>query len=240
MSVTFQIHPKNLADCIANAVEIGKEARSVQGVDHVLLTYQPDTSGKRGEVYCHGFGRYAAGRSRTQLEGIQDRGTASVSIDRDKAAELQSQLRKILGGKAASVSVSIYDEPTQVMVLDEHGMEAPSMVNLLISDGSMTVADLLDSDPAGLFDGKWDSIDEILAGADHSPAGPFALATEVVGRLGKIKGGGVADFRRTAHERILAVAIGADFRGVLGDVDRELYAVGGAHGDGPGDPTHLF
>lgn len=240
MTVKFQIHPKLLADCIANAVEIGKEARSVQGVDHVLLTYQPDAGGKFGEVYCHGFGRYAAGRSRVQLEGLQDRGTASVSIDRDKAAELQSQLRKILGGKAAQVSVEIHEEAVLVNVLNEHGLPEPSMVNLLISDGNQTVADLLDSDPAGLFDSKWDSVDEMLAGAAEPTPGPFALATEVVARLGKVKGGGVADFRKTSHERVLAVAIGPDFRGLLGDVDRELYAAGGPHGDGPGGQDHLF
>lgn len=237
--VSFAIHPVDLADVLHNSVEISKEAKGIPNVPHVMLAYEPGA--EAGVVLGYGVGRYAGGRTAARLEGLPATESASVCIERDVAAALQSQVRKIKGGKAARAHVTIYPEPTTITVKNEYGQEEQSTVNLVVTAGEDTLADLLDSDPDGTWDTAFDLLDDLLSAGVTPLDTPVAFSTDVFSRLGKIRADGPAiDLRRTKHERIVGVAIGSGFRGIIGDVDRETFAVGGPWGDGPGSPDHLF
>lgn len=237
--VRFTINPKDLADVLANAVEISKEKSGVKPLPLVMLAYQP--AGKRGMVVAYGVGRYAAGRTVAYLDGLPTEESASVCIDRDVAAELQGVLRKVLGGKKATVSVTISPEPVQVTVKDEHGMPVQTMANLHITSAEETLADLLDTDPEGKA-GKWfDWVDDRLAEAKEAASGPLAFQTDIIARLNKIRAeSSVVDLKSTGVPNLVAVALGSSFRGVMGEVNRESYVAGGPWGDGGGSPDHLF
>lgn len=240
-AVTFTIAPKDLADILANAVEISKE-KGVDPLPHILLSYQPHpNSGLVGVVTTYGVGRYAAGRAWTVLEGLPSKESASVCIDRDVAAELQSVLRKVLGGKKAQASVTISPDPMEVTVKDENGLPVQTTVNLLITSAGDTLADLLDTDPEGKADKWFDWVDDRIAEARGAAAGPMAFQTDVFARLNKIRcETSVVDLKSTGNPNLVAVALGAQFIAIMGNVSRQLYAAGGPNGDGPGSPSHLF
>lgn len=239
--VRFSVNPKELADVLANAYEIGHEKSGVEPLPHIMLAYQPAPGGKVGMVVAYGVGRYASGRAHTNLIGLPSKESAVVCIDRDTVYELQKALRAVLGGKKAIASVAMSEEPFEVEVKDENGMPVKSTVNLYITAGEQPIADLLDSDPAGKTDKWFDLVDELLATAKETRPGPVAFSVDVLSRLAKIRGGhGVLDFNTTANPDVVAVALGGTFRGLIGEVNRTGYAAGGANGDGPGSTEHLL
>lgn len=239
--IRFSVNPKELADVLANAYEIGHEKSGVAPLPHIMLAYQPAPDGKVGMVVAYGVGRYASGRAHMNLVGLPSTESAVVCIDRDTVYELQKALRAVLGGKKAIASVAMSGEPFEVTVKDENGLPVQSTVNLYITAGEQPIADLVDSDPDGKSDKWFDLVDELLATAKHERAGAVTFSVDVLTRLTKIRGGhGVVDIKTTDNPDVVAVALGGTFRGLIGEVNRKQYAAGGANGDGPGRPDHLL
>lgn len=234
------IHPKTLADGLANAFICGKERiKAVRPCPHVLVAYQESEEGPA--FYVYGMGRYIGGRTRVPIEAEATGAFASVSLTRENADTLQSMLRKAGTKKTDSVSVMISDEPKLITSYDEQGVPVQKYVNLVIASDAGVMAELTDADPEGKSDPFWEFVDDMIKADVDTGAGRMAFLTEILGRLKDVKADGpVLDVKRTSHDRITAVAIGSSFRGVLGDVGREVYAEGGPWKDGPGRPEHLL
>lgn len=234
------IHPKTLADGLANAFTVGKEKiKAVKACPHVFIAYDEPESGPA--FYVYGMGRYVAGRTVVPTGTEATGAFASVSVTRENADLLQSMLRKGGTKKTDSVSVTISDEPKLITSHDEMGQPIQKYVNLIITGENGNMAELTDADPEGNSEGCWDFVDEKIKEEPEPGAERMAFVSEVIARLKDIKADGpVIDLKKTSHDRITAVAIGSTFRGVMGNVGRELYAEGGPWGDGPGKPEHLL
>lgn len=242
--VDVAIHPTALADGLANAFTIGKEKGKILPCPTILLAYDetPEPA-----FYLYGMGRYLAGRVRVPIDTTKTGKFASVSITREVADTLRAMLGKSGTGtngrpvKTDTVSVTISDEPMLVNSTDESGAPIQKYVNLLVSNQGGALAELSDADPTGQFDECFEFIDDALGRDIDHGAERMTFLAEVLGRLKDIKSDGpVVDLKKTSHDRITAVAIGSNFRGVLGDVGRELYAKGGPWANGPGQPDHLL
>lgn len=243
--VNAVVHPRALADVLANAFLMGKEkVKAVKPCPTILLAYD-ETNGPA--FYAYGMGRYLAGRSRTLLESKEVGAFASVSLTRENADTLRAMLGKSGTGangnptKGDTVAVMISDEPKLITSVDELGQTTQKYVNLVITNTKGTLAELSDADPEGKFDGCWDFIDQKIKTEVDTGAGRMTFLAEILGRLKDVKSDGPAiDLKKTSHDRITAVAIGSNFRGVMGDVGREVYSEGGPWKNGPGQPDHLL
>lgn len=242
--VNVAIHPTALADGLANAFILGKERGKILPCPTILLAYDetPEPA-----FYLYGMGRYLAGRVKVPIDTTKTGSFASVSLTRETADTLRAMLGKSGTGtngrpvKTDTVSVMISDEPKLVNTTDENGMPIQKYVNLLVSNQGGTLAELTDADPSGQYESCFDFIDESIGAGIDTNAARMTFLAEVLGRLKDIKSDGpVIDLKKTSHDRITAVAIGSNFRGVLGDVGRELYAEGGPWANGPGQPDHLL
>lgn len=244
--VNLAIHPKTLADGLANAFTCGKErSKAVKPCPTVLLAYEEDAAGPA--LFIYGMGRYIGGRTRVPIEGSAAGVFPSVSVSRENADALQSMLRKAGSGangapvKGDTISVVISDEPKQIEGFDETGAPVQKYVNLVVATSTGSLAELSDADPEGKFDTFWDFVDRMIRGEVDHGAERMAFVVDVITRLKDMKTDGpVLDLKRTGHDRVAAVAIGSNFRGVVGNVGREVYAEGGPWKDGPGLPEHLL
>lgn len=236
-SVSFAINPITLANMLTNAVEISKEASGIDVPDVVLLAYQPAANGGKGMLLVYGCGRYAAGRQATLLEELPSDEPMSLSIGRDYAAELSSQLRKT--SRAADTRVGLAMHSTAVEGLHpETGTR--TWGNLVVAYGDKWLGHLHDADPNGKYDAIWSRVDE-LAIAEGQMLPGVTLQTAVLGRIGKLKGvGTVADIRSTQLSGVVAVKLGSDYVALLGEVNQRSFASGGKWGDGPGTPTQVW
>jgi hypothetical protein len=236
-SVSFAINPITLANMLSNAVEISKEGPNIDGVDAVLLAYQPAADGRVGQVIVYGCGRYAAGRSTAQTEGLPSVESTSVSIARDYAAELSSQLRKSSRAADARVGVAIHEQAVEG-VHPETG--AATWGNLIVAFGDKQLGHLHDADPAGRYDQVWARVDE-LASSTGDPVAGVTLQVGVLGRLGKLKGvGDIADIRSTPLPGVVGVKLGADYVALLGEVNKASYIAGGRWNSGPGKKEDVW
>lgn len=228
-----------MANLLANAVAISKEKGKTRTCEHILLACEVREDG--ADLISYGVSPHAAGRTIMALDESPNGESSSVAISREHADGLQSLLRKVTGGQGARVGVTIYDEPTSVYVKDEMGNQVPQMVNLLITSGADVLASLLDSDPAHESDKFFDWVDEMLRQGPVAPGNPVMFATETLTKLKDIRTDGTTvDIMQTQHDRIMTIAMGSNFRGLLSNVGREIYAEGGPWGDGPGRPSHLL
>jgi len=243
--IDVMVHPRQLADGLMNAFIMGKgKASDPKPCPTVLLAYDetPDPA-----FYTYGMGRYLAGRSRVPVGTAKTGEYASVSISRENVEALKGILSKAGTGangnptKDDTVTVVISDEPMLIDSVDDLGQPTQKYVNLLISNQKGTLAELTDADLDGTFDACWDFIDQKIKTEVDKGAGRMTFLTEVLAKLKDVKSDGpVIDLKKTSHDRITAVAIGSNFRGVMGDVGRELYAKGGPWANGPGQPDHLL
>lgn len=236
--VSLAIKPLDLANLLTNAVEISKEAARIETPGAILLAYQPSSDGKVGMLLSYGCGRYAAGRTRAILDGLPSSEAMSVSITREHAEELASALRKT--SRAAEARVGVVMTETAVERINPETGGA-SWGNLAVSYKDDYLAVLHDADVHGKYDAIWARMDD-LAAATGDPVTGVALMTQVVGRIGKMKGAvaDVADLRTTPLPGVVAAKLGADCVLLLGEVNRGSFASGGRFGDGPGRPEHLW
>jgi len=219
----FEVRPIELADALYNAVELAADHGGLPGCPHVLICYQPAPDGIVGVVVVYGASRLIAGRTTVVLDTQAPEGHASVAIARDKADALQSALRGYGRAKSTRVGVRISEEGQDVVDFDDDGEPMVSTVNLMVSKDDAEIAALSDSDPEGKFSGHFDLVDDYIAAGPL--AGPTAFMFEAVKRVTGLKGleAKVMDLAATDNPKVLALAAGPHFRGIIGELDRATY-----------------
>lgn len=223
-----------MADALSNAVAVSKELASIPSCPNIMLAYH------MGELFVYGVGRYAGGRTRVPID-MAVAGAETVTITRDQAEGLATALRKVLGGQAASVGVTMDAAPFPVTVKDEHGMPMQQWANFHVATSTEPLAAFMEADPEDVWGWQFDVVDDVHTPDNADQPTPVAFTLDIMARFSKLKGvGKVIDLRTTKQPQLVAVAVGPDFRGVVAAVDRELYARGGPGGGGPGSQDHLF
>lgn len=223
--LSFGVRPIELADALYNAVELSADHGGRPGCPHVLIAYQPAPDGVVGVVSVYGVSRLIGGRTTIVLETQAPEDHAAVAIARDKAQELQSALRAFGRAKSTRVGVRISDDGFDVVDFDEDGSPVVVTVNLAVSKDEEEIAALADSDPGGTFSGHFDIVDDYLIGSGAPLLAPTLLSFDALRRLINLKGleARTVDIAMTKHEHVLAIAAGAHFRGILGELDRDVY-----------------
>ena len=227
MSTPFTIHPKELADLLANAVDIGKDKPAVSINELVMLS----CSGAYLSAY--GRGRYTAGRDWREV-GTDVPLSGQLCLTEAECEELATVLRGTEGSgrKGTTVTVTLRHR------------EAFS-----VTAGTDILCQLPDADPTSATFGEpdevsdWEEIDNLITSIEEHAGltSPWACSTEILTRLNKIRSPThVADFAIHQSGRIAGVAFGPSFRAVVAGVVREGYAQGGPWGNGPGEPEHLW
>lgn len=224
--LSFGVRPIELADALYNAVELSADAGGRPGCPHVLISYQPDAADTFGAVVVCGVSRIVAGKTTIILDEKAPDGYVSVAIHRDKAAEIQSALRGFGRGKATRVGVRMCEEGFDVVDFEDDEPVVRT-VNLSISKGEdEPLAELADSDPEGKFNDHFDMVDDFLVGSGAPLLGPALLNFDALKRVINLKGleARAVDIAMTRKAHVLALAAGPHFRGVIGVLDREVYA----------------
>ena len=224
--LSFGVRPIELADALYNAVELSGDHGGKPGCPHVLIAYQGDAEGVLGVVTVYGVSRLIGGRTTIVLDTQAPEDHAAVAIDRDKAQELQSALRGYGRAKSTRVGVRISDDGFDVVDFDEDDEPVVVTVNLAVSKDDTEIAALADSDPGGEFSGHFDIVDDYLIGSGAPLLAPALLSFDALRRLINLKGleAKAVDIAMTKREHVLAIAAGPHFRGILGTLDREVYA----------------
>lgn len=220
----FLIHPKHLADMLANAVDIGKDKTT-----HPLIYLR--VSGDT--LHAYGRGRYTAGRDSRPFTA-EDLQYAEIVITEDEAAELASTLRGVEGaGRKETLITVTVDERALFKVVygDDILCELPDADTNEISFGM----------PDEVSD--WEEIDELLV--EIAKGGPpltrYGFQKDILARMNKIRADSVVmDFALHPESHAMGIALGSTFRAIIAGVDRQFYANGGKWGDGPGRPDHLW
>lgn len=224
--LNFGIRPIELADALYNAVTLSLETSGKPGCPHVLICYQAGLDGRTGSVIVYGVSRLIAGKTTINLETQAPDEYASVCIGRDYADEVQSLLRSYGRAKSTMIGVRICEDgyDTVEFIDDEPVVRT---VHFAITKGEDVVVELAESDPDGEFTRHFDLVD---IGGSAPLSGPQAFTFEAVKRVTNLKGLGATtmDLAQTANPRVMAVSAGPHFRGVIGQIDRAVYA--GAEG----------
>ena len=224
--LSFSIHPLELANALFNAVEVSKDAGGRPGCPHVMITYGPDDAGERPVVEVYGIGRIAGGRTSLEPEGLAPDDYAEVCISRERAEQVQSMLRQVKGGKAARVSVRLSEEGVETVDFDDEGEPEVGVFNLLISkEDEENFVELVESDPEREWRGHLQLINKILDTTKGPLEGPVAFSLEAMDRITALKGLGtkILDLAGTEREKVVAVAAGPTFRGIVATIDRSVY-----------------
>lgn len=223
----FQVHPKQLADLLANAVDIGKDNPRISVNSLVML------SATGAYLYAYGRGRYTAGRDWRELK-TDGPLSGQITLTEAEAEELASVLRGVEGAGRVGTVVDVS--------LTDRG-------KLVVFIGSQVLCDLPDADPENLTFGNpdevsdWEEIESLISECEDSPhmAAPQAFTLDMLTRLNKIRAKtNVADISSHPSGKFVGVALGPSFRGLAAGVDRDVYADGGKWGDGPGHPEDLW
>lgn len=222
----FVIRPIELADALYNAVVLSQEHGGKPGSPHVLICYQQGAGGAAtGAVLVYGASRLVAGKTTIALETQAPDDYASVVIDREYADKVQSMLRGFGRAKATQVGVRICEEGYDTVEFSEDGEPEVRTVNFSIAKGEEVLVELADSDPDGESLKYFDIVDE-WAGTGAALTGPTAFIFEAVKRVCSLKGLGATmmDLGQTVRPHVVAISAGPNFRGILGEIDREVYA----------------
>ena len=223
----FSITPLALADALHNAAVLGQETGGLPGAPHVLICYQDAPDGLLGAVIVYGASRIVAGKTTALLETKAPGDHASVCISRDHAEQIQSALRGYGRAKSSRVGVRISEEGFDTVEFDEDGEPVVRTVNFSIQkEGEDPLAELADSDPEGEYTKYFDMVDDFLVGSGAPLSGPVLLNFDAVKRILNLKGleARAVDLAATSREHVLALAAGPYFRGIMGQMDREVYA----------------
>lgn len=224
--LSFSIHPLELANALFNAVEVSKDAGGRPGCPHVMITYELDERLEAGVVSVYGIGRIAGGRTTLVLDTLGPNDYAEVCISRERAEQVQSMLRQVKGGKAARVSVRLSEEGVETVDFDEEGEPEVGVFNLLISkEDEENFVELVESDPDREWRGHLQLINKILDTTKGPLEGPVAFSLEAMDRITALKGLGtkILDLAGTEREKVVAVAAGPTFRGIVATIDRSVY-----------------
>ena len=136
-------------------------------------------------------------------------------------------LRQVKGGKAARVSVKISESGIESVDFDDNGEPEVGYFNLVIAkEDDDSFIELVESDPDGEWSAHLGLIDEVLKKTRGPLEGPVALSLEAMDRVTALKGLGskIMDLAGTDREKVVAVAAGPTFRGIVATIDRSVYA----------------
>ena len=226
--LSFEVSPVTFADALYNAVVLAQDSGGKPGCPHVLICYQQDAGeAATGAVLVYGVSRLVAGRTTVRLDTIAPEDHVSVCISREHADEIQSALRGYGRAKATRVGVRICEEGYDTVDFDDEGEPLVKTVHFSVRKGEEEhLAELADSDPDGEFSRHFDIVDDYLVGSGGQLAGPTAFIFEAVKRVTNLKGLGATalDLAQTTRKHIVAISAGPNFRGILGELDREIYA----------------
>lgn len=225
--LNFSIRPIELADALYNAVTLSQEHGGKSGCPHVLICYQSAADGRTGKVVVYGVSRLVAGRTTVNLD-VQAPGPeeyVSVCIGRDYADRVQSMLRGFGRAKSTTVGVRICEEGYDTVDFEDDEPVVKT-VHFSITKDDDVLVELADSDPEREFDRHFDIVDDYLVGSGGQLSGPTAFIFEAVKRVTSLKGLGATalDLAQTTRKHIVAISAGPNFRGILGELDREIYA----------------
>jgi hypothetical protein len=222
----FRMHPKELADILSNAVDIGKD-RTTHPL--ICLAASLDT------LHAYGRGRYTAGRDWRSIEATGPVYGALI-ITEDEAEELAKALRGVEGSGRKDTRI---------------GVQLTERDKLVVRNGEEILCELPDADvnqatfgePDDLSD--WEEIDELLMDiARHIPVGidsRFAFQKDILARMNKIRAdSNVMDIALHPTGHAVGIALGSTFRALIAGVDRQSFATGGKWGEGPGTPEQLW
>jgi hypothetical protein len=232
-AATFRIHPKELADLLANAVDIGKDKTT-----HPLICLAASSD----SLHAYGRGRYTAGRDWRRFEADTPQ-FADLVITEEEAEELAGLLRKVEGAGRKETRI---------------GVTMTERDRIIVQNGDEILADLPDADvnqisygmPDELSD--WEEIDNLLMDIQKSrdvtgswgspaPLTRFAFQKDILARMNKIRAdSNVMDIAIHPDGRIVGIALGSSFRALIAGVDRHSFATGGKWGEGPGTPEQLW
>ena len=222
---TFAIHPRELADILANAVDVGKDKTT-----HPLIYLR--ASGDT--LHAYGRGRYAAGTDSRRFTAGEPQ-YAEVVITEDEASELATALRAVEGAGRKGTVV---------------GMSIIERQKLMVENGAEILCELPDADTNEVSFGMpdevsdWEEIDELLAEFERHTPEPltrFAFQKDILARMNKIRADSpVMDIALHPRSHAVGIALGSTFRALVAGVDRQAFATGGKWGDGPGNPEQLW
>jgi hypothetical protein len=224
--LSFEVAPILLADALHNAVVLAQDSGGGPGCPHVLVCYQQDAGVATGAVLVYGASRLIAGRTTIRLDTLAPEDHASICISREHADQIQSVLRGFGRAKATRVGVRICEEGYDTVDFDE-GEPLVKTVHFSVRKGEEEhIAELADSDPSREYSRHFDIVDDYLIGAGAPLLAPTLLSFEALKRVLNLKGLGATavDIAWTKREHILRVSAGPNFRGILGELDREVYA----------------
>jgi len=223
---TFDIHPKHLADALANAVDMGKDKLTRP---LIYLRVSGDT------LHAYGRGLYTAGRDSREFRADSPQ-YAEIVITEDEAAELATALRGVEGAgrKETTVSVAVAER-----------------THLKVEYGAEILCELPDADDLQETFGEpdevsdWEEIDillgEISNSQDSPPLTRFGFQKDILARLNKIRAdSNVMDIALHPTGHATGIALGSTFRALVAGIDRQKFANGGTWGDGPGKPEMLW
>jgi hypothetical protein len=224
--LTFSVSPLALADALYNAVELSKETPPKPGCPHVLICYQADSVQGTGLVLVYGSSRLVAGRTAIRLDTQAPEDHASVTISREHASEIQSALRDYGRAKSTRVAVRICEEGWDCVDFDGDEPDVRTVHLSIQKEGLDPLAELADSDPGREWDAHFGIVDEYLIGSGAQLAGPTAFPFEALKRVMALKGleAKVMDLAETTRSSVVALAAGPNFRGIIGELDRAVYA----------------
>lgn len=224
-SVSVDVHPKDLADALWNAVNLGKEDGDWEGCPHVMLVVQPSEATGMGLMAVYGAGRTTAGRTVIELESGAPEGSFSVLLDREDARTIQTQLRGMGVAKATRVAVTIDMAGREAVDFDEDGNPDVRFVNLTIAKDEEPLAELADTDPENKWAWVWEMVDDglDLPPIDHGLQRPTALDVRVIKKVADLKGTGtqVIDLGFSHRKNVLTWSMGPRVRGIVAEIVRE-------------------
>jgi hypothetical protein len=231
MSIKFVVQPTELATMLKNVLAFTKEiGKGKKGSPDILL--QVDREGRAGTAAAIGFARYAAARDWTDVMGVEGDEVAQVLVR--ARAEQKSDVIDDLHKLAMAIDKTSKAKGAQVFVEIHHRQK------ITVEYGGELVGELADS---GASTQPHEAIDELLERTDWSnPPGPKAFLVETMARLKDVKSvSPVVDMAQLpGNEDVVALQVGDSFIGVIGTVDRDVFAAGGPWGDGPGTPGRLL
>lgn len=223
---TFLMHPKHLADMLANAVDIGKDKTT-----HPLiyLRVSADT------LHVYGRGRFTAGKDSRPFDSDEPQ-YAELVITEDEAAELATTLRGVEGAGRKETLVMVTLTERDKLTVEYGAEQLCSLPDADTNEVSFGMPDEVSD---------WEEIDlllaEIINAQQAAVLPPLGFQKDVLARMNKIRADSVVmDFASHPEGHAVGIALGSTFRALIAGVDRQFYANGGKWGDGPGKPEHLW
>lgn len=222
--VSFNLHPKNLANLFSNLVAIGKQkAGEPAGSPVAMLRYNFDDETGVGQLAGVSCSRYCAGLDWVEVYG-GEQGYAEVVVllVNPEKTDLVDDLAKLATQVRGTGTAQ--DSRVHVTMRDGH--------SITVVSGEQVIGELGEADSGrrygAVLDRVEDELDAVLS-APQKPT-PTAFNIDLLGRLKDVKATGLpatwgmVDMFHHPELDVVAVAVGPTFRGLVGSIARGGYA----------------